>query len=165
MHEDSNQSFVIDGGSSDNQSVLNFNEILLNETQTESIADRSHDQLPSANISNEITVVLESQNLSNTSNENSSQSSISESINIDFNMTELSMETNHIDETTTTTTPSPLNHNNNNEVMPPIMSSPWLKGMLVNTKSLPELFKVIEKLNFNLTLSNRYLQELSQHYV
>jgi len=164
MHEDSNQSFVIDGGSSDNQSVLNFNEILLNETQTESIADRSHDQLPSANISNEITVVLESQNLSNTSNENSSQSSISESINIDFNMTELSMETNHIDETTTTT-PSPINHNNNNEVMPPIMSSPWLKGMLVNTKSLPELFKVIEKLNFNLTLSNRYLQELSQHYV
>ncbi len=165
MHEDSNQSFVIDGGSSDNQSVLNSNEILLNETQTESIADRSHDQLPSANISNEITVMLESQNLSNTSNENSSQSSISESINIDFNMTELSMETNHIDETTTTTTPSPLNHNNNNEVMPPIMSSPWLKGMLVNTKSLPELFKVIEKLNFNLTLSNRYLQELSQHYV
>jgi len=164
MHEDSNQSFVIDGGSSDNQSVLNSNEILLNETQTESIADRSHDQLPSANISNEITVVLESQNLSNTSNENSSQSSISESINIDFNMTELSMETNHIDETTTTT-PSPINHNNNNEVMPPIMSSPWLKGMLVNTKSLPELFKVIEKLNFNLTLSNRYLQELSQHYV
>jgi hypothetical protein len=164
MHEDSNQSFVIDGGSSDNQSVLNFNEILLNETQTESIADRSHDQLPSANISNEITVVLESQNLSNTSNENSSQPSISESINIDFNMTELSMETNHIDETTTTT-PSPINHNNNNEVMPPIMSSPWLKGMLVNTKSLPELFKVIEKLNFNLTLSNRYLQELSQHYV
>jgi hypothetical protein len=79
-------------------------------------------------------------------------------------MTELSMETNHIDETTTTT-PSPINHNNNNEVMPPIMSSPWLKGMLVNTKSLPELFKVIEKLNFNLTLSNRYLQELSQHYV
>jgi hypothetical protein len=165
MHEDSNQSFVIDGGSSDNQSVLNSNEILLNETQTESIADRSHDQLPSANISNEITVMLESQNLSNTSNENSSRSSISESINIDFNMTELSMETNHIDETTTTTTPSPLNHNNNNEVMPPIMSSPWLKGMLVNTKSLPELFKVIEKLNFNLTLSNRYLQELSQHYV
>jgi hypothetical protein len=164
MHEDSNQSFVIDGGSSDNQSVLNFNEILLNETQTESIADRSHDQLPSANISNEITVVLESQNLSNTSNENSSQSSISESINIDFNMTELSMETNHIDETTTTTTPSSLSHNNN-EVVPPIMSSPWLKGMLVNTKSLPELFKVIEKLNFNLTLSNRYLQELSQHYV
>jgi hypothetical protein len=164
MHEDSNQSFVIDGGSSDNQSVLNFNEILLNETQTESIADRFHDQLPSANISNEITVVLESQNLSNTSNENSSQPSISESINIDFNMTELSMETNHIDETTTTT-PSPINHNNNNEVMPPIMSSPWLKGMLVNTKSLPELFKVIEKLNFNLTLSNRYLQELSQHYV
>jgi hypothetical protein len=164
MHEDSNQSFVIDGGSSDNQSVLNSNEILLNETQTESIADRSHDQLPSANISNEITVVLESQNLSNTSNENSSRSSISESINIDFNMTELSMETNHIDETTTTT-PSPINHNNNNEVMPPIMSSPWLKGMLVNTKSLPELFKVIEKLNFNLTLSNRYLQELSQHYV
>ncbi|CAF4231052.1 unnamed protein product, partial [Rotaria magnacalcarata] len=25
--------------------------------------------------------------------------------------------------------------------------------------------KIIEKLNFNLTLSNRYLQELSQHYV
>jgi hypothetical protein len=66
--------------------------------------------------------------------------------------------------TTITTTPSSSTLNNN-EAMPSIISSPWLKGMLVNTKSLPELFKIIEKLNFNLTLSNRYLQELSQHYV
>jgi hypothetical protein len=153
MHKGSNQSSIVDGSSSINQSALNLTEVLSNEIQTESIANRSHDQLPPVNISNETTVIFESQN---TSNEISSQLSIPEPINTDFNITELS---NEIDQTTASTI------TNNNEVMHPIISSPWLKGMLVNTKSLPELFKIIEKLNFNLTLSNRYLQELSQHYV
>jgi hypothetical protein len=144
--------------------VLNLNNTLLNETQTQSITNRSNDQLSLNNISNETTLMLESQIPLNITNETSS---ILESINMDFNLTESSIDMNHIDEivgaTTTTTTPS--TSYNNNEGIQPILSSPWLKGMLVNTKSLPELFKIIEKLNFNLTLSNRYLQELSQHYV
>ncbi|CAF3369658.1 unnamed protein product [Rotaria sp. Silwood1] len=119
----------------------------------------------------------ESQISSNITNESFSQTSTIETINIDSNLTEQSIDTNNIDEivtvtpststttTTTTTSPSSSTINNNNEPIPPIISSPWLKGMLMNTKSLPELYKIIEKLNFNLTLSNRYLQELSQHYV
>jgi hypothetical protein len=108
--------------------------------------------------------VFESQIPLNTTHETSSQPTILEQVNVDLNTTEPSIDTNNTDEivTTTTTTSSTLN---NHEAMPSIISSPWLKGMLVNTKSLPELFKIIEKLNFNLTLSNRYLQELSQHYV
>jgi len=111
-------------------------------------------------------LLFESQIPLNITHETSSQPTIFEQINVDLNTTEPSIDTNNTDEivttTTTTTTSSTLN---NHEVMPSIISSPWLKGMLVNTKSLPELFKIIEKLNFNLTLSNRYLQELSQHYV
>jgi hypothetical protein len=142
--------------------MLNLNNTLLNETQIQPITNRSHEQSFSNNISNETTVVFESQIPLNTTNETSSQSStIVEQINVDLNITEPSIDTNNTDEIITTTH-STLN---NNEVIPPIISSPWLKGMLVNTKSLPELFKIIEKLNFNLTLSNRYLQELSQHYV
>ncbi|CAF0943986.1 unnamed protein product [Didymodactylos carnosus] len=53
----------------------------------------------------------------------------------------------------------------NGESIPSTVVSPWLKGLLMNTKTLPELLKIIEKLNFNLTLSNRYLEELSQHYL
>ncbi len=106
--------------------------------------------------------MFESQIPLNTTHE-TSQPTILEQVNVDLNITEPSIDTNNTDEiVTTTTTSSTLN---NHEAMPSIISSPWLKGMLVNTKSLPELFKIIEKLNFNLTLSNRYLQELSQHYV
>ena len=151
---------LIDGNSSIGQSALNLTEIVSNETQPEPINNRSHDQPSQGNISNETTVLLESHN---TSNETSSHLSIPEPVPAVSNTTELSTEINHADETTATptTTASP----NSNEVMAPMISSPWLKGMLVNTKSLPELFKIIEKLNFNLTLSNRYLQELSQHYL
>lgn len=77
---------------------------------------------------------------------------------------------------TETTTADPTNTNsdgvastnniiNQAETFPPGLYTQWLKGILVNTKSVPELFKIIEKLNFNLTLSNRYLQELSEHYL
>jgi len=142
--------------------MLNLNNTLLNETQIQSITNRSNEQSFSNNISNETILVFESQIPLNTTNETSSQSSIVEQTNVDLNITESSIDNNNNTEEIVTTTPSTLN---NNEAIPPIISSPWLKGMLVNTKSLPELFKIIEKLNFNLTLSNRYLQELSQHYV
>jgi hypothetical protein len=104
---------------------------------------------------------LEPQIPSNATDQNSSQTPVVETVNVDINVTEQLMNT--IEEIVTTTPSSSTL--TNNEVMPPIISSLWLKGMLVNTKSIPELFKIIEKLNFNLTLSNRYLQELSQHYV
>ncbi|CAF2607211.1 unnamed protein product [Rotaria sp. Silwood2] len=154
---------------SNNKSILKFNNTLSNETHTDQKLDRSNEQNFSSNISNEAFTVPESQISSNITNQNSSQSSTVETINIDANLTEQSIDTNNIDEVFTVTPPIPSSsstiNNNNNEPIPPIISSPWLKGMLVNTKSLPELFKIIEKLNFNLTLSNRYLQELSQHYV
>lgn len=137
---------------------MNLNNTLVTETHIQSIANRSND---SNNTSNETTVIFESQIPVNTTDETSFQSSILEPMSIELNITEPTIEINNTEEISTTT-PSTLN---NNEAMPPIISSPWLKGMLVNTKSLPELFKIIEKLNFNLTLSNRYLQELSQHYV
>ncbi|CAF3434178.1 unnamed protein product [Rotaria sp. Silwood1] len=155
--------------------MLKFNNTLLNETNNDNKLNRSNEQNFSSNTSNEAFMMPESQISSNITNESFSQSSTIETINIDSNLTEQSIDTNNIDEivtvtpststTTTTTSPSSSTINNNNEPIPPIISSPWLKGMLMNTKSLPELYKIIEKLNFNLTLSNRYLQELSQHYV
>ena len=160
---------MLGGNSSDSQSMLNLTESILNETPHESTTNRSGDPSPAQNVSNETITVSESPDTLETIDESSPSSSslISESIPENFTVTEPSIETNNIEETSTTTatTPSTLNSPNGNEVMPPIISSPWIKGLLVNTKSLPELFKIIERLSFNLTLSNRYLQELSQHYV
>lgn len=168
---------ILGGNSSDNQSVVNLSESLPDETLHESITNRSIDIPPSQDTSNETTTtttapttVVELTNSLDTTDEtpsssSSSSSSITESIQMDYNVTEPLIETNTIEETMTTTAPVMLNNHNHNEVAPPIISSPWIKGMLVNSKSLPELFKIIEKLSFNLTLSNRYLQELSQHYV
>ncbi|CAF4435316.1 unnamed protein product, partial [Adineta steineri] len=113
------------------------------------------------NISDETPLVVESEIPTDTINETSFQPSAIESTNIDFEAVESTVDPNTIDEVGAATPSTLTNH----EAMPPLISSTWLKGMLINTKSLPELFKVIEKLNFNLTLSNRYLQELSQHYV
>ncbi|CAF3191170.1 unnamed protein product [Rotaria socialis] len=152
---------------SNNKSTLKFNNTLLNEINNiDHTLNRSSEQSLSNNISNETIMVLELQLSSNTANQSSFQSSTHETLHLDINSTEPSVDTNSIEEmvisTASTTVPPTAN---NNEALPPMISSPWLKGMLVNTKSLPELFKIIEKLNFNLTLSNRYLQELSQHYV
>ncbi len=157
INDESKSSFL-----SNNQSVLNLNNTLLNETHIQPITNRLNEQNSSNNISNETTLISESQISLNITNETSSQSSILESIHIDLNITEPSIEINHTNEIATTTIHTT---SNNNEGISPIISNLWHKGMLVNTKSLPELFKIIEKLNFNLTLSNRYLQELSQHYV
>lgn len=138
----------------------------MNLTNT-SLNESSLNEVPSSNDTlNETTIIIEPQISINITNETSSESSpILDSINTDLNLTESSVEINNTEEmnipTTTTATPTL----NNNDGITPIISSPWLKGMLINTKSLPELFKIIEKLNFNLSLSNRYLQELSQHYV
>ncbi|CAF5183964.1 unnamed protein product, partial [Rotaria magnacalcarata] len=153
---------------SNNKSTLKFNNTLLNEVNNiDHTSNRSSEQSVSNNISNETIVVVEPQLSPNTANQSSFQSATLETLHLDINPAEPSIDTNSIEEmvisTTASTTISPAV--NNNEALPPIISSPWLKGMLVNTKSLPELFKIIEKLNFNLTLSNRYLQELSQHYV
>ncbi|CAM4745449.1 unnamed protein product [Rotaria magnacalcarata] len=153
---------------SNNKSTLKFNNTLLNEVNNiDHTSNRSSEQSVSNNISNETIVVVEPQLSPNTANQSSFQSATLETLHLDINLAEPSIDTNSIEEmvisTTASTTISPAV--NNNEALPPIISSPWLKGMLVNTKSLPELFKIIEKLNFNLTLSNRYLQELSQHYV
>lgn len=104
----------------------------------------------------------ETTNTTNPTNLNSSSTSTFDTIKDEFNLTETTIES-HNPTISPSTIASPLN--GEKETLTPIISSPWLKGMLVNTKSLPELFKIIEKLNFNLTLSNRYLQELSQHYV
>ncbi|CAF0734847.1 unnamed protein product [Rotaria sordida] len=162
---------------SNNKSMLKLNNTLLNETHVDHKLNRANEQNFSNNTSNETFMAPESQISSNITNQSSSQSSTIETINMDVNLTENSIDSNNIDEivtvtpppptTTTTTTSSSSStiNNNNNEAILPIISSPWLKSMLLNTKSLPELFKIIEKLNFNLTLSNRYLQELSQHYV
>jgi hypothetical protein len=144
--------------------VSNLNNTVLNESQVQFTKNRSNEQPASNNISDETKLVFESQIPLNTTNESSFQSSTMDSINIDLDTTEQLIDTNTSDEIVTTTT-TPSSALNNNEAMPPLIASPWLKGMLINTKSLPELFKIIEKLNFNLTLSNRYLQELSQHYV
>ena len=136
--------------------------------ETQLLPNRSSEQLSLSNISDEAILVLESLIPSNITNKSSSQSSPVEPINVDFNIMEPSIDVNTTEQivtTTTTLSPSSPVTLNSNDILPPIISSPWLKGMLVNTKSLPELFKIIEKLNFNLTLSNRYLQELSQHYV
>ncbi len=145
-----------------------LNNTLPIETQIQPVPNRSIEQTTTNNISEETILMPESQTPRNITDQSSTPSSATEAVTVDFNVTEQLMKT--IDEmvkttpTTITTTPSSSTLNNN-EAMPSIISSPWLKGMLVNTKSLPELFKIIEKLNFNLTLSNRYLQELSQHYV
>ncbi len=143
--------------------MLNLNNTVLNESQVLFTKNRSNEQPASNNISDETTLVFESQIPLNTTNESSFQSSPMDPIHIDLDTTEQLIDTNTSDEIVTTPTSSSAV--NNNEAMPPLIASPWLKGMLINTKSLPELFKIIEKLNFNLTLSNRYLQELSQHYV
>lgn len=143
--------------------MSNLNNTVLNESQVQFTKNRSNEQPASNNISDETKLVFESQIPLNTTNESSFQSSTMDSINIDLDTTEQLIDTNTSDEIVTTPTSSSAV--NNNEAMPPLIASPWLKGMLINTKSLPELFKIIEKLNFNLTLSNRYLQELSQHYV
>jgi hypothetical protein len=128
------------------------------------LPDRFNEQPPLNSLSDEAMLLLELLIQSNTTNQSSSQSSPTEPVNVDFNVTEQSIDVNTSEEIVTTPSPLPTTLNGN-YALPPIISSPWLKGMLVNTKSLPELFKIIEKLNFNLTLSNRYLQELSQHYV
>ena len=141
---------------------MNFNNTLINETRANLTQNYSNKQLSSNNNSAK---VLKTDTPSNTTNQSSSQSSANDPIGVDSNVIEPSISVNNVDESTTTTTTSLPSTMNNNEAMPSIISSPWLKGMLVNAKSLPELFKIIEKLNFNLTLSNRYLQELSQHYV
>ena len=94
-------------------------------------------------------------------NQNASQSNSSEPVKGTADMPEPATQTNNAGDIV----PATATTLSNNEPFPSMISNPWLKGMLINTKSLPELFKIIEKLNFNLTLSNRYLQELSQHYV
>lgn len=150
---------------SSNQSLLNLTSDFSNEMDNQSMVDRTNEQISLTEISNETTSIPEPSLSVNTTDETSSQPNTSESSSEEMNITEPATDISSSDETNTsitaTTTPSALNH----EVIPPLLASPWLKGMLVNTKSLPELFKIIEKLNFNLTLSNRYLQELSQHYV
>lgn len=112
-------------------------------------------------------MILEPQISSNTNNQSSFQTSHLEAIAFDLNLTNASIDihpTEDIVTSTASTSPIPptINHN---EPLSPSYSGPLVKGIPMNTKTLPELFKLIEKLNFNLTLSNRYLQELSQHYV
>ncbi|CAF0799785.1 unnamed protein product [Adineta ricciae] len=142
-----------------NQSTPNHTSTTFDESQNQSVTNRSIDQIFSANIPDELPPALDSQTPTNISDENSSQLSSNEAPPIDPDIFGPSIDTNVIDDASSPTA------SNYNEPIPPLISSPWLKGMLVNTKSLPELFKIIERLNFNLTLSNRYLQELSQHYV
>lgn len=146
--------------------MLNITNTVLNESHTQFTLNRSNEQLSSNNIPTEATIVYESQIPSNTTNESSFPSSTNDPMHIDLDVPEQqSIDSNTIEEIVTSTTTISSSTLNHNEAIPPLMASPWLKGMLINTKSLPELFKIIEKLNFNLTLSNRYLQELSQHYV
>ncbi|CAF1087443.1 unnamed protein product [Adineta steineri] len=144
-----------------NQSELNLSNLSSSVNQIPTIIDRTVEQTFANNISDETPVVVESEIPADITNETSFQPSTIESTNIDFESVESTVDPNTIDEIAAATPSTLTNH----EAMPPLISSTWLKGMLINTKSLPELFKVIEKLNFNLTLSNRYLQELSQHYV
>ncbi|CAF1634090.1 unnamed protein product [Adineta ricciae] len=152
---------------SSNQSTPNHTSTTFDDSQNQSVTNRSIDQPFSANIPDEPSPVLDSQTPPNISNESSSPLSLNEAPPIDPEVFEPSIDTNVVDDASSPTSTTTLSStaSNYNEPIPPLISSPWLKGMLVNTKSLPELFKIIERLNFNLTLSNRYLQELSQHYV
>ena len=159
--------FILAENPINNQSTPNHTSTTFDESQNQSATNRSIDQSFSANIPDEPPTVLDSQNPSNISDESSSQLSSNEAPPIDPEIFEPSIDTNVIDDASSPTSTTTLSStaSNYNEPIPPLISSPWLKGMLVNTKFLPELFKIIERLNFNLTLSNRYLQELSQHYV
>ena len=134
----------------------------INETRIPTEKDRSDESIPVTlpmNSTAETKSLNESANATNATNDESPPASSFETIKVDLNLTDSTVETNRTNETISSTL------NGQSEALAPLLSSTWLKGMLVNTKSLPELFKIIEKLNFNLTLSNRYLQELSQHYV
>jgi hypothetical protein len=149
------------------QSLLDEkNTSLVNETENQLYKqNRVDDSTALNNTWNTSKTIVESMVSSNGINDTLPSSLVlsNESLKIESNMSDSLLDTNMTQDTLTSTNmPSILNQQ---ETLAPIISSPWLKGMLINTKSLPELFKIIEKLNFNLTLSNRYLQELSQHYV
>ena len=148
-----------------NQSLPTVTETLPNVIHIELRENQSNDSSsPLTNTSREVkSSILEPVHSSNTSEQSTSQTPLTESLKNELNGTDPSSDMDITNEgvTNTASPPSLTTH----EIFPPAISSPWLKGLLVNTKSLPELFKIIEKLNFNLTLSNRYLQELSQHYV
>ena len=149
---------------STNQSLLNLTVNQSNETIDQPVTTTNSTEQPSIiEITNETIPIVDTQVSPNTTDEtisSSPQTNVSDSNSIEIEQVhETSTENNNPVDETVTSTPTAA------DVIPPLIASPWLKGMLVNTKSLPELFKIIEKLNFNLTLSNRYLQELSQHYV
>ena len=151
-----------------NHTLTNATDTAVNITQPELKENHLNESTTTlTNTTREVKPQLELVPPSNTTNQSSSTTPPTEPIKNELNITDSSSDTNITNEgvTSTASPPSLTTPLNTHEIFPPTISSPWLKGMLVNTKSLPELFKIIEKLNFNLTLSNRYLQELSQHYV
>ena len=141
-----------------NVSMANLNASIMHGIQLQPIVN----QTPAKNITRERAFVLEPVIVGGENNQSASQSNSSEPVKGTANVTEPTTTDTDPSADVVSTTAATLS---NNEPFPSMISNPWLKGMLINTKSLPELFKIIEKLNFNLTLSNRYLQELSQHYV
>lgn len=154
-----------------NHTLTNATDTFVNITQPELKESHLNESTTTTttltNTTSETKPQLEPVHPSNTTNQSSSPTPSTEPIKNELNIADSSSDTNITNEgvTSTASPPSLTTPLNTHEIFPPTISSPWLKGMLVNTKSLPELFKIIEKLNFNLTLSNRYLQELSQHYV
>ncbi|CAF1542754.1 unnamed protein product, partial [Didymodactylos carnosus] len=94
------------------------------------------------------------------------KSNISNDTTETFNVTIAAISTTTFNDAEPSITNTSLNSIGNRESAPQLTTAnPWLKAMLMNIKTLPELFKIIEKLNLNLSLSNRYLEELSQHYL
>ena len=152
-------SFFPDTINQTNTSVLNSTLTTSNEQPLTIDETLSNEFISMNSTLNETNPLLSS----NTTQSNSSRTTAdSESTKMESIVTETSSELPSSNNENPSTMPNSLNQQ---ETFQPSLYPQWLKGMLINTKSLPELFKIIEKLNFNLTLSNRYLQELSEHYV